>query len=136
MCTREYATVPAIGTTTGPASGIAEVTPVANANADAAWPDGNEKVRGSGSKGAAEPMKSLAGRSRCQANFSGPFTSVAAIPMPMSPLAAAVRGRRRPVAVSTPATATHSIDRLATPLAVVMIRSRTGERPAIAAASN
>ena len=79
------------GRTAGAAGGSAPVTPVAKATADAEWPDGNEKVRGSGSSGAT----STGGRSRRQANFSGPLTRVAANPMPSSPPAAAVRSRRR-----------------------------------------
>ena len=70
-----------------------------------------------------------AGRSRCHRNFSGPLTSVAASPMPSRPPAAAERCRRSPVAVSTPASPTHSIDRLAAVLAEVI--TRFGRRGAV-----
>jgi hypothetical protein len=44
--TREYATTAARKVRAIPGTGAALATPVANAKADAEWPDGNERVRG------------------------------------------------------------------------------------------
>src|SRR5207247_11137470 len=93
-------------------SGCSVPTPVANAKADAEWPDGNEKLPGM-LIGSGRSNRRRGGRSRRARYFSGRLTRVEVIAIATTPRSAARRARSPPKIAMAAAIVSQSIDRLA-----------------------
>ena len=107
-CTREYATVRASGTTHVAAFGLSIATAVANAAAEAAWPEGNDDDVGGKSSERYSGSSSAAGRRRGTRGLSTPLASRLAPVMASVPRRAPRRVWRVPAA-STAATPNQSL---------------------------
>src|SRR5437762_5793922 len=93
-------------------SGCSVPTPVANAKADAEWPDGNEKLPGM-LIGSGRSKRRRGGRSRRATYFSGRLTRLEVMAIATAPRSAARRARWPPKTAIVAAIASQSIDRLA-----------------------
>ena len=94
MCTREYATAAARNPAPRATHGRSRLIAVANANADAEWPDGNEVesgIRTCRTPGTPAPARS--GRARRPTGLMARFTSAEVAPMASVPRTAAAAGR-------------------------------------------
>ena len=81
-------------------------TPVANANAAAEWPEGNDVEIGIGTcRAIGTSWATRSGRRRLPSGLTTRFTNVAVTPTDASPSAAARRPRRPPATDSSPAAA-------------------------------
>ncbi len=84
--------------------GISRETAVANANPDAAWPEGNDDERGMGTS---ERRPRETGRRRGSSDFSGPLTVAEESAMATRPRRAARRPGGPPAAASPAPIASH-----------------------------
>ncbi len=110
MYTREYATRDASAARGAASTGDSNAAPVANANADAACPDGKEVEAGSLRRRLTSGTRSINGRFRLASCFMGRFTTADVTPNATSPLSAARRPKRPPANASTVAMHVHSTD--------------------------
>jgi hypothetical protein len=97
VTTRDAPTAAASAATGAASFGISSATPVANAAADAACPEGNDVVRGAGASRRRTGI-SLPGLARPDRPLTTTFVVVLAIAMPASPRSAARRAHLSRVA--------------------------------------